>query len=81
MRAPPQQQPPDHLTTDLKQLFLEYEDEETVSEAKSAFRAQADLHLHDLVLVRTRYRSKERNNQCNKPELARKEERRGWDLL
>uniref|UniRef100_A0A3Q1J0L0 XPG N-terminal domain-containing protein n=1 Tax=Anabas testudineus TaxID=64144 RepID=A0A3Q1J0L0_ANATE len=80
--APQQQrQALDDLTTNLNQLFLEDEDEENVTEVKSAVRAQEDLHLNHLLSVRTRYRSKERNNRCNKPELTRKEERRGWDLL
>ncbi|KAI3361013.1 hypothetical protein L3Q82_012907 [Scortum barcoo] len=77
-------QPLDDLTANLQQLFLQYDDddqEEAALEVRSLVGAQKDFHLDDLVSVRTRYRAKERNNRCNNPELARKEECRGHDLL
>ncbi|KAF3692447.1 Protein asteroid -like protein 1 [Channa argus] len=77
----PQRQPLDDLTANLQQLFFQCDDEETVTEVKSAARAQEDLHLDQMLSVRTRYRIKERNNRCNNPEICRKEERRGWDIL
>ncbi|XP_034729839.1 protein asteroid homolog 1-like [Etheostoma cragini] len=72
-----------NLTLNLTQLFLLYgdDDEEAVTEACSSVKVQEDLHLTELVSVKTRYRAKERNNRCRNPELARKEECRGWDLL
>ncbi|XP_075934614.1 single-strand DNA endonuclease ASTE1 [Anarhichas minor] len=69
----------DDLNPDLQQLFLLNEDEE--AEASCSVRVQEDLRLSDLVSVRTRYRTNERNNRCKNPELARKKECRGWDLL
>ena len=56
------------------------------AEMKSFIRAQDDVSLDDLSLddvvkVKTRYKTKERNNRCKNPELNRKEESRGWDLL
>ncbi|XP_032365076.1 protein asteroid homolog 1 [Etheostoma spectabile] len=79
----PRRRPLDDLTPNLTQLFLLYgdNDEEAVTEACSSVKAQEDLHLTKLVSVKTRYRAKERNNRCRNPELARKEECRGWDLL
>lgn len=77
-----QRKPMDDLTASLQQLFLLYEDdEEAAKEASSVVRVQEDLHLDDPVWVRTRYRAKERNNRSNNPELARKEECRGLDLI
>ncbi|XP_040899848.1 protein asteroid homolog 1 [Toxotes jaculatrix] len=76
-----QRKPMEDLTASLQQLFLRYEDEETETEVNSAVRALEDLNLDDLVMVKTRYRTKERNNRCNNPEVARKEECRGWNLL
>ncbi|KAM9353572.1 single-strand DNA endonuclease ASTE1 [Symphorus nematophorus] len=83
--APQQQrrcrrQPLDDLTAGLRQLFVlcdNDEDEEAEIEVSSALRAQEDLHLDDQLSVRTRYRSKERNNRCSNPELSRKQECRG----
>ncbi|TDH11236.1 hypothetical protein EPR50_G00058810 [Perca flavescens] len=83
--AAPRRQPLDELTANLQQLFLLYgddeEEEEARTEACSQVKVQEDLHLSELVSVKTRYRAKERNNRCRNPELARKEECRGWDLL
>ncbi|XP_033497181.1 single-strand DNA endonuclease ASTE1 [Epinephelus lanceolatus] len=81
--AAPQRQPLDDLTVGLQQLFLLYGDgdKEAVKEADSMLQVQEDLHLNDMVAVRTRYRAKERSNRCKNPVLARKEECRGWDLL
>lgn len=76
-----QRQPLDDLTAILQQLFFQDEDEETATELKSAVRAEKDLHLDHMLSVRTRYRAKERNNRCKNPEMARKEECRGLDLL
>uniref|UniRef100_A0A7N6F9Q8 Asteroid homolog 1 n=1 Tax=Anabas testudineus TaxID=64144 RepID=A0A7N6F9Q8_ANATE len=84
VRAPQQQQqrqPLDDLTAGLQQLFLQDNDEETATEVKSAVSAQKDLDLDRMLSVKTRYRTKERNNRCKNPEVARKEECRGWDLL
>lgn len=64
--------------TNLRLFQLDY-DEET--EARSLARAQEDLWLDDRLLLRTRYKTKERRNCCNKVELSRKEEGRGMDLL
>uniref|UniRef100_A0A3P8PXR7 XPG N-terminal domain-containing protein n=1 Tax=Astatotilapia calliptera TaxID=8154 RepID=A0A3P8PXR7_ASTCA len=64
--------------TNLRLFQLDY-DEET--EARSLARAQEDLRLDDRLLLRTRYKTKERRNRCNKVELSRKEEGRGMDLL
>ncbi|XP_069393330.1 single-strand DNA endonuclease ASTE1 [Paralichthys olivaceus] len=66
---------------DLQQLSVQYEDQEAVTEMKSIIRAQEDLLLDDVLLVKTRYKTKERHNRCKKPELNRKEDSRGWDLL
>ncbi|XP_068567693.1 single-strand DNA endonuclease ASTE1 [Cebidichthys violaceus] len=60
----------DDLTPYLQQLFLLNEDEE--AEASCSVTVQEDLRLSDLVSVRTRYKTKERNNRCKNPELARK---------
>lgn len=79
--APQQRQPLDDLTVNLQQLFLGDEDEETVTEVQSVLTAHRDLALDHMLSVRTRYRTKERNNRCNKPEIARKQECRGWDLF
>ncbi|TMS01708.1 single-strand DNA endonuclease ASTE1 [Larimichthys crocea] len=66
------------LTANLQQLFLLCDDdEEAEMEVSSGVRAQEELHLGDLVSVKTRYRAKERNNRSKNPELARKEECRG----
>ncbi|XP_038566271.1 protein asteroid homolog 1 [Micropterus salmoides] len=78
----PQRQHLDDLTTNLQQLFLLHEyDEETPTEISSVAKVQLDLHLDDLLSIKTRYRAKERNNRCKNPELARKAECRGQDLL
>nr|XP_020472995.1 protein asteroid homolog 1-like isoform X1 [Monopterus albus]XP_020472996.1 protein asteroid homolog 1-like isoform X2 [Monopterus albus]XP_020472997.1 protein asteroid homolog 1-like isoform X3 [Monopterus albus] len=77
----PQRQPLDDLTADLQQMFTLHEDEEFVTEANSAVTALEDLSLHDLVSVRTRYKTKERNNRCKIPEMSRKEECRGLDII
>ncbi|KAK2845143.1 hypothetical protein Q5P01_011802 [Channa striata] len=77
----PQRQPLEDLTANLDQLFLQCDDEETVTEVKSALRAQEDLYLDQMLSVPTRFRTKERNNRCNNPEISRKEECRGWDVL
>ncbi|MEQ2269910.1 hypothetical protein XENORESO_012063, partial [Xenotaenia resolanae] len=69
------------LSTGLQQLFLLNQDEEIEKEVQAAITAQEELQLEEELLVRTRYRTKERSNRCKKPELARKEECRGWDLL
>ncbi|XP_039974584.1 protein asteroid homolog 1 [Xiphias gladius] len=76
-RKATQRQPLDDVTANLQQLFLQDEDEETSDSA----RAQEDLHLDDLVSVRTRYRTKERYNRCSDPQLARKADCRGRDIL
>ncbi|XP_076593494.1 single-strand DNA endonuclease ASTE1 [Chaetodon auriga] len=80
MRAPTarreRRQPLDDLAAHLQWLFLCEADE-----VRSAVAAQEDVDLHDLVSVRTRYRTKERSNRCNNPDLARKQDRRGQDLL
>ncbi|XP_016521934.1 protein asteroid homolog 1-like, partial [Poecilia formosa] len=74
------QQNPQELSADLQRLFLQ--DEETESEARAAVAAQEELRLQEeLLQVRTRYRTKERSNRSKNPELARKEECRGRDLL
>ncbi|XP_063343686.1 protein asteroid homolog 1 isoform X2 [Pelmatolapia mariae] len=64
--------------TNLRPFQLDY-DEET--EARSSARAQEELRLDDRLQLKTRYKTKERRNRCNKVELSRKEERRGTDLL
>ncbi|XP_034409496.1 protein asteroid homolog 1-like [Cyclopterus lumpus] len=76
-----QPRPVDDLTPSLQRLFLLNKDEEAATEASCSVRVQEDLGLGNLMSVRTRYRTKERNNRCRNPELARKEECRGWDLL
>ncbi|XP_035529122.1 protein asteroid homolog 1-like [Morone saxatilis] len=68
------------LTVNLQQLYG-VNDEEAATEVRSAVKALEDIHLDDLVLLRTRYKAKERNNRSKNPELARKEECRGVDLL
>ncbi|XP_037639875.1 protein asteroid homolog 1-like isoform X1 [Sebastes umbrosus] len=77
--AAPQHNPLDDLTAILQQLFLPDEDAEL--EASSSVRVEEDLDLNHLVSVKSRYRAKERKNRCKNPELARKQECRGWDLL
>ncbi|MEQ2180215.1 hypothetical protein GOODEAATRI_033555, partial [Goodea atripinnis] len=69
------------VTTHQQQLFLLNQDEEIEKEVQAAITAQEELQLEEELLVRTRYRTKERSDRCKKPELARKEECRGWDLL
>uniref|UniRef100_A0A668RY36 Asteroid domain-containing protein n=1 Tax=Oreochromis aureus TaxID=47969 RepID=A0A668RY36_OREAU len=66
--------------TNLQPFQLDY-DEETETEVCSSARAQEELRLDDRLLLKTRYKTKERRNRCNKVELSRKEERRGTDLL
>lgn len=61
----------------LQQLSLRHEDEETEKERHIDIQIEKELQPEELVSVRTRYRTKERSNRCNKPELARKEECRG----
>ncbi|XP_014872129.1 protein asteroid homolog 1-like, partial [Poecilia latipinna] len=74
------QQNPQELSADLQRLFLQ--DEEAESEARAAVAAQEELRLQEeLLQVRTRYRTKERSNRSKNPELARKEECRGRNLL
>uniref|UniRef100_A0A673AAQ2 Uncharacterized protein n=1 Tax=Sphaeramia orbicularis TaxID=375764 RepID=A0A673AAQ2_9TELE len=70
-----QQQPLTDLTTSLKQLFLLYDDddEEVETEAHSGIRGERDALLDDLVSVRTRYKTKERNKHCNSTELVHKQ--------
>uniref|UniRef100_M3ZFC0 Asteroid homolog 1 n=1 Tax=Xiphophorus maculatus TaxID=8083 RepID=M3ZFC0_XIPMA len=71
---------PEEPSADLRRLFLR--DEETESEARVAVAAQEELRLQEeLLQVRTRYRTKERRNRSKNPDLARKEECRGRDLL
>eukprot|EP00064_Thunnus_orientalis_P021363 superscaffoldBa00006427_g21524 len=79
--SPRQRLPLDDLTTNLQQLFIMYDDEETENEVISAVRAAQDLQFVDKVSVKTRHKAKERNNSCKNPELARKTECRGWDIL
>ncbi|KAM4568101.1 single-strand DNA endonuclease ASTE1-like [Fundulus diaphanus] len=77
-----QQQDLKDLSTNLQQLFLQHQDEETENEVQTAMAAQEELGLQEEhLLVRTRYRTKERSSRCSKPELARKKECRGRDLL
>ncbi|KAG7233289.1 hypothetical protein INR49_007271 [Caranx melampygus] len=79
---PPQRQRPlDDLTSGLKQLFLQYNDEEAETEISSAARAQEDQSLDEMLSVKTRYRTKDRRNRSDCVDLARKEECRGRDLL
>ncbi|XP_027868550.1 single-strand DNA endonuclease ASTE1 [Xiphophorus couchianus] len=71
---------PEEPSADLRRLFLR--DEETESEAQVAVAAQEELRpQEELLQVRTRYRTKERRNRSKNPDLARKEECRGRDLL
>ncbi|XP_069580631.1 single-strand DNA endonuclease ASTE1 [Brachyistius frenatus] len=70
--------PPADLTAE-PQLALLYEDEET--EDRSAVRMQEEMLLDNQLSVRTRYRTKDRVNRCNKPQLSRKQECRGWGIL
>ncbi|XP_035529120.1 protein asteroid homolog 1-like [Morone saxatilis] len=58
-----QRQPLNDLTANLQQLYGD-EDEEAATEVRSAVKALEDIHLDDLVSVRTRYKAKERNNRC-----------------
>ncbi|XP_030605389.1 protein asteroid homolog 1-like isoform X2 [Archocentrus centrarchus] len=58
-----------------------YEDEDVATAIRSLARVQEELQLDDQLMVKTRYRTKERRNRCNKVELTRKEERRGIALL
>lgn len=62
------------LSSDMQQLFLQ--DQETETDVQPAME-----ELEEKLVVRTRYRTKERSNKSKNPELARKEERRGWDVL
>lgn len=78
--SPQQHGPLDDLTSNLQQLFL-HQDRETATEEKSAVQAQQDLSLCHMLSVRTRYKTKGRKNQSSNPELVRKEEHRGWNLL
>lgn len=77
----PRRRPLDDLTSGLKQLFLQFDDEEAETELSSAARAQEDQSLDELLMVRTRYRTKERRNRSDSLDLVRKEERRGLDLF
>ncbi|KAK5861654.1 hypothetical protein PBY51_017113 [Eleginops maclovinus] len=73
-------QPLDDLTSTLQQLYSLQEEEEE-EEARSSVWVQEDLSLSDLLSVKTRFSTKLRKNRSKNPELARKEERRGKDLL
>ena len=78
-RAPaPQQQPLDDLSSNLRNLLYE-DDEEAAAEARSMVRVEEDLLLSSLKSVKTRYRAKKRQNRCKNLELSRK--CRGRDLL
>ncbi|XP_041843669.1 protein asteroid homolog 1 [Melanotaenia boesemani] len=74
-------QPSDDLSANLQQLFLLHHDNEMEMEVRSALRAQEEQQLEEQLMLRTRYRTKERSNRCKNPQLARKEESRGWGLL
>lgn len=73
-----QRQPLDDLTSTLQQLFSLEEEEEEFS---SSGWVQEYLRLSELLSVKTRFRAKHRKNRSKNPELARKKERRGRDLL
>ncbi|KAI4805418.1 hypothetical protein KUCAC02_010035 [Chaenocephalus aceratus] len=73
-----QRQPLDDLTSTLQQLFSLEEEEE---ESSSSGWVQEYLRLSELLSVKTRFRAKHRKNRSKNPELARKKERRGRDLL
>lgn len=62
-------------------LQLLYEDEDALTESCSLTRVEEELQLDDQLMVKTRFRTKERRNRCNKVELTRKEERRGVAVL
>ncbi|KAL3063506.1 hypothetical protein OYC64_003136 [Pagothenia borchgrevinki] len=75
-----QRQPLDDLTSTRQQLFpLEEEEEE--EKASSSRWVQENLRLSELPSVKTRFTVKHRKNRSKNPELARKVERRGRDLL
>ncbi|XP_062278019.1 protein asteroid homolog 1-like [Scomber scombrus] len=79
--SPRQRQPLGNLPTNLQQLFIVCDDEQDECERFSADKAEEDLQFDDELSVRTRYKAKERNNRCNKPELSRKQELRGLNFL
>ncbi|XP_041650337.1 protein asteroid homolog 1 [Cheilinus undulatus] len=77
-RAPQREvEPLKDLTATLKDLFYLFEEDEV----SSAVRVHEELYMDDMLLVRTRYRSKERSGRCHSLVLARKQECRGWDIL
>ncbi|XP_038137126.1 protein asteroid homolog 1-like [Cyprinodon tularosa] len=74
-----QQQSLKDLSTNVQLLSLQ--DDETEKEVQAAAAAaQRELDEQQLQL-RPRHRTKERSNRCKNPELARKKDCRGWDLL
>lgn len=64
----------DDPEANLQWLFEDDED-------RSVVEALEDVDLHDLVSLKTRYRTKERSSRCDNPDLTRKQDRRGHDLL
>ncbi|XP_033984824.1 protein asteroid homolog 1-like [Trematomus bernacchii] len=59
----------------------EDDDDDDDDDDDSSGWVQEDLRLSELLSVKTRFRAKHRKNRSKNPELARKEERRGRDLL
>ncbi|XP_034029590.1 protein asteroid homolog 1-like isoform X2 [Thalassophryne amazonica] len=77
---PPRVRPVDDLSTGLQRLFLHDKDDgETESGAGGV--GSADEDLDHMVSVKTRYRAKDRKDRSNNPELVRKKECRGWNLV
>ncbi|KAM9309449.1 single-strand DNA endonuclease ASTE1 isoform 2-T2 [Pholidichthys leucotaenia] len=77
---PRSRSPQDKLTANLKRLFLLSEDEDTDDELNHVTTVEEELQLDEELVVRTRFRTKDRRNRCNRLELARKQECRGRDI-
>lgn len=68
----------DKLTARLERLALAME-EDSKTKSKKAKDIMDDLPDCNALFIRTRYKTKNRKSQTRYPELARKQERKGWD--
>ncbi|XP_013885666.1 protein asteroid homolog 1 [Austrofundulus limnaeus] len=73
--------PLNELTASLQQLFLQPPDPEEQTEAHIDMQTLQQLQLEEQLSIRTRFKTKDRSNRCNKPELSRKNECRGGGVF
>lgn len=56
-------------------------DPDSDSEAHVDMQTLEELHLEEQLAVRTRFKTKDRSNRCNKPQLSRKNKCRGGSVF